>query len=185
MDDNAIIDLLFERSEQGLIELERKYGAAVRRMAANGLLEEQDAEECVNDTILGVWNSIPPQRPECLSAYVCRIARNLAAKRYRANHAAKRSSAFETAIDELQDCISAPENVEAEAEAKELSAAISRYLKTLRYFDRFCFIRRYWYGDPVSEIAAMTRESRHYVSVRLFRTREKLREYLKEEELIV
>lgn len=184
MDDNTIIDLLFERSEQGLAGLTARYGAVLRRTAANYLSDPQDVEECVNDAYLGVWNSIPPHRPECLSGYVCRIARNLAVKRYHADTAAKRNSAYDAVLDELQACIPSNVDIEEELAAKEISAAIDRFLDTLQYFDRFCFIRRYWYADPIGEIAAATQKSRHFVSVRLFRTREKLRQYLKEEEYL-
>lgn len=184
VDDKAIIDLLFERSEQGLAALEQTYGAAVRRTAANYLRDAQDVEECVNDAFLGVWNSIPPHRPESLAAYVCRIARNLAAKRYHANSAAKRNRAYDAVLDELQECISSSVDVEAEFAAKEISAAIDRFLSALSYLDRFCFVRRYWYADPIEAIADMTKKSRHYVSVRLFRTRNKLYQYLKEEEYL-
>ena len=183
MEDSRIIDLFFERSEQAVEELDRKYGAAVRKTSANILRDRQDVEECVNDAYLGAWNSIPPQRPDPLGSYVCRIARNLALKKYRANRAQKRS-AYELALDELEESIPSALSVESDYAAKELSAAISRFLDTLSYEDRFCFLRRYWYADAVSDIAAMTGGKSHRVSVRLFRTREKLYRYLKEEGLL-
>ena len=95
MEDARIIDLFYERSEQAVSELDRKYGAAVRKTAANILRDREDAEECVNDTYLGVWNSVPPHRPEPLGSYVCRIARNIAVSRLRANTAARRSGGVE------------------------------------------------------------------------------------------
>ena len=90
MEDSKIVDLFFERSEQAIGELDKKYGAAVRKTAVNILSSRQDAEECVNDTYLGVWNSIPPQRPDVLVSYVCRIARNLAVSRLRRETSAAR-----------------------------------------------------------------------------------------------
>ena len=172
LEDSEIIALFYERSEQAIVELNRKYGAAVKKTAANILNDRLDVEECANDTYLGVWNTIPPQNPKPLVSYVCRIARNLAAKKYHARRAAKRNSAFDAVLDELEECIPAPVNLEAEYEAKELSAAISRFLGTLSY------------ADSVSDIAAMTQGKSHRISVRLFRTREKLHQYLTEEGLL-
>ena len=144
MEDSQIIALFYERSEQAIEELDRKYGAAVRKTAANILNDRQDEEECANDTWLGVWNTIPPQDPRPLKSYVCRIARNLAVKKYHARTAQKRSGGYELVLDELAECIPASTDVEDEYTARELSAAISRFLDTLCYEDRFCFVRRYW-----------------------------------------
>ncbi|MBR5343187.1 MAG: sigma-70 family RNA polymerase sigma factor [Oscillospiraceae bacterium] len=184
MEDSQIVALFHERSEQAIAELDRKYGAAVRKTAANILNDRQDEEECVNDTYLGVWNSVPPQKPDPLLSYVCKIARNLAVKKFHARSAQKRNSAYDLALDELEECIPSALSVEDELAAKELSAAIGRFLDTLGYEDRFCFVRRYWYADAVSDIAEMTHSGSHRVSVRLFRTREKLNRYLKEEGLL-
>ena len=184
LEDHEIIALFLERSEQAIAELERKYGAAVRKTASNILSSKQDVEECANDTYLGVWNSIPPQNPNSLIAYVCKIARNLATWKYHSNTAQKRNSRYDLVLDELEECIPADFNVETAYEEKELSAAIVRFLDTLGYEDRFCFVRRCWYGDAVSEIAAKTGFGSHRISVRLFRTREKLRRYLKKEGLL-
>ena len=141
-------------------------------------------EECANDTWLGVWNSIPPQHPDSLIAYVCKIARNLATWKYHHNTAQKRNGQYDLVLDELEECIPSNIDIESDYEAKEISAAISRFLRTLSYEDRFCFLRRYWYADSVSDIAAMTHGSSHRISVRLFRTREKLYRYLREEGLL-
>lgn len=184
LEDSQIVALFHERSEQAIAELDRKYGAAVRKTAANILNDRQDEEECVNDTYLGVWNSVPPQKPDPLLSYVCKIARNLAVKKFHARSAQKRNSAYDLALDELEECIPSALSVEDELAAKELSAAIGRFLDTLGYEDRFCFVRRYWYADAVSDIAEMTHSGSHRVSVRLFRTREKLNRYLKEEGLL-
>lgn len=184
LEDSQIIALFFERSEQAIAELDRKYGAIVRKTANNILNNRLDAEECANDAFLGVWNTVPPQSPDPLAAYVCRIVRNLAVKKYHRNSAQKRCSQYDLALDELTECIPASTDVEADYAAKELSAAIRRFLDTLSYEDRFCFIRRYWFADAVSDIAAMTHGDGHRISVRLFRTREKLYRYLKEEGLL-
>lgn len=185
LDDREIIDLFFERSEQAVSELDRRHGAAVRRTAANLLRDRQDAEECVNDAYLGVWNSIPPQNPEHLCAFVCRIARNLAVSRLRSDTAMKRNRAFDLVLDELADFIPSEMDVEAELEARELIERINRYLAALPYDDRFVFTRRYFYADSVKDIAASMRTKESRVSLRLFRLREKLRKTLQKEGLLV
>ena len=184
LEDSEIISLFYERSEQAIAELERKYGAAVKKTAANILGSKQDVEECANDTYLGAWNSIPPQNPNSLIAYVCTIARNLATWRFHSNTARKRNGQYDLVLDELEECIPSSVNIETDYEEKELSASIIRFLDTLSYEDRFCFLRRYWYADSVSDIAAMTHGNSHRISVRLFRTREKLYRYLREEGLL-
>ena len=185
MTDTEIIDLFFERSEQAIAALAQKHGAVVQRVAFNILGNRQDAEECVNDTWLGVWNSIPPQRPAPLRTYVCRIARNLATKRYHANTAGKRNSRYDLALEELAECIPDSAAVEDAVDAKELAAAINRFLDTLSYEDKFLFMRRYWYSDSLTDLAQMTNLSYQTVSVRLHRIKEKLRNQLLKEGLLV
>ena len=185
LEDSKIISLFYERSEQAIAELERKYGAAVVKTASNILSSKQDVEECANDTYLGVWNTIPPQNPNPFISYVCKIARNIATLKFHSNTAIKRNGQYDLVLDELEECIPSAVNVESDYEAKELSDAISHFLDTLKYEDRFFFIRRYWYADSVSDIAAMTQRDSHLISVHLFRTREKLYHYLKEEGLLV
>ena len=183
MEDSKIISLFFERSEQAIRELDRKYGPVVKKTAANILNDRQDAEECVNDTYLRVWNSIPPHAPDPLVSYTCKIARNLAVNRYHANKAEKRGG-YDLILDEMQECIPSEANVETEYDAKELSAAINRFLAELKPEDRFLFVRRYWYADSIADIAAMTNGSPNRISVRLFRLREKLRRTLVKEGLL-
>ena len=175
LEDSKIINLFFERSEQAIEELDHKYGTAVRKTAAKILNDRLDVEECVNDTYLRVWDSIPPHAPNPLAAYVCRIARNLAVNRYHANNAEKRSGNYDLVLDEMQECIPSGVNIETDFEAKELSTAINRFISTLNQEDRFLFVRRYWYADSVTELAAMTNGSANRISVRLFRLRVKLR----------
>ena len=181
MDDGTIIALFHERSEQAIAELDRKYGAIVKKTAANILNNRNDVEECVNDAYLGVWNSIPPQKPDPLISYVCKITRNLAAKKYHSSTAQKRNGRYDMVLDELSECIPSPADVESDYAAGELSAAISRFLDTIPYEDRFFFVRRYFFADAVSDIAARTGSGDHRISVHLFRTRKKLWKYLKEE----
>lgn len=185
LDDTQILDLFFERSEQAVFELERCYGRAVRKTAANILRDPQDVEECANDTYLGVWNSIPPHRPAPLVSYVCKIARNLAVSRLRRENAAKRSRGLDLVLDELEEVLPSGCDLELEYEARELLDGINRFLAAQSYDDRFLFVRRYWYADSVKEIAAAMRKSEGFVSTRLFRLREKLRNTLQKEGLLV
>ena len=185
MTDTEIINLFFERSEQAIDELAKKHGNAVARVARNILGNEQDTEECANDTYLGTWNAIPPHRPSPLRTFVCKIARNLATKKYHSNTAVIRNSQYDLALDDLEEILADSNSVEEAYEAKELRAAINGFLATLNPSDRFLFMRRYWYSDPVKDIAKMAHSTTNSVTVRLFRIREKLRLYLEKEGLLV
>ena len=129
MEDSKIISLFFERSEQAIEELDRKHGPTViKRTAANILKDRLDVEECVSDTYLRTWNSIPPQAPNPLASYVCRIAYNLAIDRYHANTAEKRNGKYDLVLDEIEECIPSGMSVETEQDANELSASINSFL---------------------------------------------------------
>ena len=184
MEDAQIVDLFFERSEQAIDELQKKYGAAVAKTAANILRSRQDAEECANDTYLAVWDSIPPHRPDPLVAYVCRITRNLAVSKLRSETAQKRNHSLDLVLDELEDFLPSGADVEADYDYKETVEGINRFLFTLDYDDRYLFVRRYWYADSVQEIAAAMQLRENRVSLRLFRLREKLRKTLQKEGLL-
>ena len=184
MKDHEIIALFFERSERAITELINKYGAAIKNVASNILKDAQDAEEAVSDTYLTVWNRIPPTRPKYLGAYSCRIARNLSLKRFYANTAEKRNSYSDVALDELEETIPALSTVESTYDAKELTGYLNQFLKDLSKEDRYLFMRRYWYGDKVSDIAENLNITPHKASVRLFRLRQKLLILLKKEGMI-
>lgn len=179
--DHEIIDLFFERSERAITELTRKYGSAVKHVASNILRDALDVEECESDTYLQVWRSIPPKRPEYLGAYVCRIARNVSLSRYHANTAQKRNSFYDTALEELEETIPALSTVESEYDAKELRVYLNRFLQAQSQDDRYLFLRRYWYGDGIRQIAESMDITPHTASVRLFRLRQKLQNYLQKE----
>jgi len=181
LDDREIIALFFARSEQAVAALSEKYGALCLRVAGNILNDRLDAEECVNDAYLGVWNTVPPQEPDPLVSYVCRIVRNLALKRYRANTAQKRDGRYDLALDELAACFPAAASAEEETDARELARAIDRFLAALDRESRVLFVRRYWHGDSIEALAALFHTSGHNVSVRLSRLRKKLGGYLRKE----
>lgn len=181
MDDKKIIELFYERSEQAITELSKKYGLLCEKIADNILNNHLDAEECVNDAYLAVWNTIPPQNPDSLVSYVCRIVRNQAIKKYHENTALKRNSIYDTSLDELEEVLPSSASVEGELEAKEVSAMIDRFLETLDKQSRTMFIRRYWYLDSIEEIALSFKISKHYISVRLSRIRKALKKHLVKE----
>lgn len=184
LEDREIIALFHARCEQAIDELGKKHGAYAKKVAFNILHDAQDAEETVNDTYLAVWNTIPPQNPDPLRTYVCRIARNLAVSRLREKTAEKRNGSYDAALDELAEVLAASETVESACAAAELTAAIDAFLDTVSYDDRYMFMRRYWYGDSVSDIAATMRMGPHRVTVRLSRIRKRLSDYLKKEGLL-
>ncbi len=180
MDDRQIIALFYERSEQAIAELSKKYGDLCFKIAINILNDPQDAEECVNDAYLGAWNSIPPQNPAPLRTYLCRIVRNLALKKLRTNTALKRGSQLEVSLSELENCI--PDNsFDEQLSVKELTAQLNAFLSTLRRDDRVMFLKRYWFAEPLSEIAKTFGITEHNASVRLGRIRKKLHQYLNKE----
>lgn len=185
MEDQAIIALFYDRSEQAISELSNKYGRLCSQVAGNILHNSLDAEECVNDAYLGVWNSVPPQQPNPLLTYVCGITRNLALKKYHANTAMKRNSCYDLALDELESCLSTPDTAETELSAKELTALLNRFLGGLDQENRVIFLRRYWYADSISAIAIRLCMSDNQVSVRLHRTRKKLWDCLRKEEVLL
>lgn len=185
MEDSRIIELFYARSEQAIKELSKKYGALCTHVARNILNSRQDAEECVNDAYLGVWNTIPPENPNPLRTYICRIVRNLSIMRYHSNTAKKRNSYYDAALDELEDCITSASSVEDEISVRELSRLLDAFLDNLDVENRVIFVRRYWYSDSVSEIAERLGVSSNNISVRLSRIRSKLKKFLEKEGYIV
>ncbi len=185
MIDETIIELFFDRSEQAITELDVKYGKVFHKLSFDILNNILDAEECVNDSYLGVWNSIPPVKPNSLLAYVCKIVRNLSLKRYKMKTAIKRNSAYDVAMEEIDACLSNSTTVESEIEKKELVQMIENFLDTLSSENRVIFLRRYWFAASYSEIAKEVGISESNVSVRLTRMRKQMRDYLVEREVLV
>ena len=180
IDDEKIIDLFFERSEQGIRELDHKYGAICHTLSYNILNNRQDAEECVNDAYLGAWNTIPPVRPNPLLSYIVKIVRNISLKIYWRKEAAKRSGHYKIALEEIENCIADQKTVENEIEARELALIIGEFLDTLTLENRVIFMRRYWFADSYKNIAEFLGLSEKNISVRLTRIREKMKQYLME-----
>ncbi len=181
MEDEQIIALFFARSEDALGELDRKYGSGCRGIAMNVLRNHEDAEESVSDAYLAAWDLIPPQHPDPLRAYIFRIVRNIATTRYHKNKAKKRDSSYDIALDELAGCLAGGASTEDELSARELTRLLDDFLGGLDKESRVLFVRRYWYGDPVSQIASRMGLRPNTVSVRLSRLRDRLREQLMRE----
>ena len=185
MEDSAIIDLYWARDQAAVTETDRKYGPLCRSLSLRITGSREDAEECVNDTWHRAWDTMPPQRPGCLRAYLCRIARGLSIDRWRARRAQKRGEGTEVLLSELEDCIPAAPSAEAAWEAKETAAAIDRWLDGLDRGDRVLFVRRYWYGDRVDELAARWGRTPNGTAQRLRRLRAGLRRALEREGVIL
>ena len=176
--DNEIIKLYYARKEQAISETAVKYGKYLNHIAFGILGSKEDSEECVNDTYHKAWNSIPPQLPDSLIAFLGRITRNLSISRYRANHAAKRYDGMELMLSELEECIPDHNDVESTIEAKMLSEMISKWLYTLEESDRVLFVRRYWYALSAQELAAEFNTTVNSLNVKLCRLRKSLKAYL-------
>lgn len=181
MDDKRIIDLYWARDEEAIRETSLKYGRLCSHIAKNILASQEDCEECLNDTYLAVWNAIPEQRPSRFSAFVSKIARNLALKKYEYVTAAKRNPKAALSLEELGDCVSGTESVEAELENRRIESVIEDFLWQQSDEKRNIFIRRYWYFDSVESICKHTGFSQSKVKSMLFEMRRKLREHLKNE----
>lgn len=186
MDDQQIIELYWNRSDDAIAQTQRKYGKLCYKIAYNILGSHQDSEECVNDTYLRAWNVIPPKRPQKLSAFLCRITRNQALKRYASNTAEKRGGGTVTlALEELAGCIPDPGSVAAVTEQRELTRQLNGFLSTLPKESRGIFLRRYWGLESVRDIALALKLSESKVKVTLHRTRKKLKAYLEQEGIVL
>ncbi len=181
MDDSKIIDLYWARDPYAISMTNVKYGPYCSAIAYNVLESRQDAEECVNDTWLRAWNTMPPQRPNILSAFLGKITRNLALTRRERDTAQKRGGGQSALIlEELGDCVSGKEDVGAQVEYQELLAAINDFLTTLPERKRVLFLRRYWYTDSIADAAARCGMSVSTAAMALTRLRKDLRRYLLE-----
>ena len=182
MEDAQIVDLFWQRSEDAVPQTELKYGGYCRAVAKNVLADARDAEECVNDTWLAAWNSMPTNRPASLPPYLGKITRNLALDRLAARRAAKRGGGEAPAVlDELAECLPGGEDPESTAEVKELADRINRFLRTLPETERLVFVSRYWYMAPIEETAARFGFTRAKTAAMLHRIRKKLRAQLMKE----
>ena len=177
MDDLKIIELYFARDDRAIRETEIKYGNLCHTLAYNILNNRQDAEECVNDTYNGLWNAIPPAKPNNLTAFICKIARNLSLKRLEYLKREKRSAEMVVSLDELA-AVLPDERLAPEISDETVGALISRFLRGQKEEARGVFIRKYFFLDSVADIAGRYGYTESKVKNMLFTTRNKLREYL-------
>ena len=181
MEDREIISLFENRNVSAVLETEKKYGAYCFSCAKNILNNEEDAKECVSDTYLCLWNSIPPQKPENFRAFAAKVCRNLALNILRKKTAEKRGGGeAELVFEEISEFVSGKEDPERSFEQKELSKAIDDFLEKLTKEKRKMFILRYWYFETIPEIAKRLGKTENGVRNSLFRERKKLKKYLLE-----
>ena len=181
--DEEIVNLYFDRSEEAIAACQVKYGKSCHTVAYNILRSDEDAEECVNDTWLRAWNSIPPERPTRLGAWLSTVTRRLALTRYEKKTAAKRNGGLEASLEELSECVTAGSLTIADEVA--LSEAINGFLASLPTRTRMIFMRKYWYMDSIADIAKALGMGESAVKVTLHRTREKFRKHLAKEGITV
>lgn len=179
MEDEKIVELYWQRSSEAIAETSRKYGAYCMRISMNILANREDSEENVSDTYLRVWNSVPPQRPRFLAAFLGRIARNLALNRRAAANAEKRGGGeAELSLEELAECLPSGSEPQSEAESAAFSRVLSDFLRTESKDARQVFLQRYFECRPVAQIAGHFGFSESKVKSMLMRTRTRLAQYL-------
>lgn len=185
MKDEEIMDLLFARNQDALPFLCEKYGRLYGSVLRGILREESDIEECGDDVLLSVWNSIPPNRPERLSSYLCAIAKRVGIDRLRYNTRARRAPGFVLALSELEECLPDEEPIGEEDGSGLLRDALDRFLRRLEPSARVLFLRRYVYGETPAELASRFDLRENTVCAKLSRTRKKLKEFLESEGITV
>ena len=181
--DTEIIDLYLKRDERAIDETATKYGAYCEKIAYNILLDSFDAEECVNDTYMRTWNTIPPTIPRIFSSFLAKITRNLAIDSYKRKTAEKRSG-YEASLDELSECVGG-RDINDDIEISAIGSAISRFLLTENETSRRLFLRRYFFEDSIIEIAKNHGMTVGAVKTSLHRTRARLAKFLAEEDIYV
>lgn len=182
MEDSQIIDLFFKRDEKAITCIAEQYGHYCTSIAYNILRNREDCEECVSDTWLHAWNSIPPDCPLRLRAWLGQITRNLSFDLYRKNHRQKRGSGeLPFILSELEGCLPAKSTIDSRLEEVEIARCVSNFLRSIGREARVIFVRRYFYNDSILQIAKRYKISQSKVKSALYRTRRQLRLYLEQE----
>lgn len=182
MEDMQIVQLYWERQEAAITESDHKYGAMLLGIAHGVLRSREDGEECVNDTYCRAWDSMPPQKPRSLAAYLGRITRNLSLNRLKKERAQKRGAGG--VLIELSDCIPGGQSVEAAVDARLLAEVLAQWLGALPQEDRVLFLRRYWFCETLDALAAEGGTTPNKLAGRLFRLRQKLKTALEQEDCL-
>ena len=185
MKDEKIIELFFSRDEAAIEETQKKYGGLCRYIASNFLALPEDREECVNDVLLALWNSIPPEKPTNLPGYVSEVTRRQAVNKSRANNAWKRGRGIATVNEEFLSLLDDGTDLSELYESRRAGELISKFLRSLGEGDRRIFIMRYFFDMSPSDIAKQMHSGESRIKMKLFRTRKKLAEYLKKEGIMV
>lgn len=182
MKDELIVGLYWDRNEDAIRQTQRKYGSYLSKVAYNILSDFEDSRECVNDTYLAAWNSMPTNRPRILSTYLGKIARQISIDVFRKRNTMKHyASEYALSLEELGDSFSAGTTPEQELEVKLLDEAINRFLRTLPEETRNVFLGRYYFFDSLKDVAAYCAITESKAKSMLYRTRQCLKAYLAEE----
>ena len=182
MDDNRIIELLFERAENALDEVSIKYSRLYKWIIREVLSDEGDVEECENDVLMAVWNTIPPNRPDRLSSYICKIARRISINRFKYSTRQKRNTGYTVMLSELGDCLPDDEPIDDGDECSELiRSVLSNFIRSLDPETEILFVRRYMYLESVTDLAKRFKLDENRISVKLYRARKKLKKVLEKE----
>ena len=184
MEDAQIIEGFFRRDESAITAAQEKYERRCLAAARHILPDERDAEECVSDVWLRLWNAIPPERPRSLAAYIACIVRRVALDRCDYNKAAQRRSDLTVAFEELEGCLPAEDTAAASLQRQEFARVLNDFLRQLTRQSRTYFIRRYWYGESIREIADACGAGEEKIKSSLFRTRQRLRQRLEKEGML-
>ena len=185
MDDKRIVEMLFVRDEGALDEISRKYSRLYKGVIRELLFDERDVEECADDTLLAVWNSIPPNRPDHLPAYICKLARRTGIDRLRYCTSEKRNVGYVTMLSELEDCLSDAEPTDDGGLSEGTGELISEFIRGLDPETEILFVRRYFYMESVKELAERFGTTENKVSVKLYRARKKLKKLLEKEGITI
>ena len=182
--DTRIIELFFDRKEEAITEVSKKYFRLYRGILRELLNDEADVEECANDILITLWNSIPPDEPRCLPSYICSIARRIGINRYKHNTRKKLGSGYTVQLSELEECLSASAPEESDEEwwnGERIRSVLNDFLRELDTETRVLFVRRYYYMETVSALANRFDMSENFISVRLHRARKRLKKLLEKE----
>ena len=178
MEDSKIVELIYEREEFGLEELKKKYHNLLLGLSMSILKNKFDSEECVSDTYIKVWDHIPPYKPQYLKSFISKITRQISIDKYRANNHIREN---ENTIEDFECFVSAPHLTDEEFQETELVESINNFLKNIEPVTQVLFIRRYFMGESVTELSKKFKMNENIISVRLNRTRKKLKKYLEKE----
>ena len=184
MNDKEIIEMLFDRAESALDEISRKYSGLYRNIIGQALSDPADVEECSNDLLLAIWDTIPPNKPERLQLYICKLAKRISIDRFRYNTRQKRGEGYTVLLSELEDSIPDVSSMVSSNDG-ELTRVITQFLKELDAETRMLFVRRYIYFESVASLAVRFEMSENHVAVQLHRARNKLKKLLEKEGIYV